>query len=156
VEWNKKRRESRTIEVRGVRAEDIGFPFAQQAARIRRQVKGREDELVCLITSCPASELNPRQWLTANRLGWGIESGLHQRLDISLRDDDCRVRTPRSMWVLGMFRRLANSLFMHWRSLQRRPQHKTTTDFHAYMDEENLRRALRFVKSKRPSLKPSS
>lgn len=112
--------------------------------------------MVCLVTSLEPEELSPRQWLDYNRLAWGIESGLHQRLDISLRDDDCRVRTPRSMLVLGMFRRLSNSLFMHWRSQQPRPKHKTTTDFHACMDEDNLRQGLRFVTSKRPSLKPPS
>jgi hypothetical protein len=74
-----------------------------------------------LVTNLEPAQLNPRQWLDCNRLAWGIENGLHQRLDISLRDDDCRVRIPRSMHILGMFRRLSTSLFMHWRSLQLRP-----------------------------------
>lgn len=130
--------------------------MASQIARIRRQTKGRKDELVCLITSLSPQQLNPRQWLHLNRQAWGIENGLHQRLDVSLRDDQCRVRIPRSMWILGMFRRLGTSLFMHWRSLQLRPKHKTTTDFQSEMGEENLRRAFRFVKSKRPTLKPRS
>lgn len=156
MEWNKGRRESRTLEARPVRADEIGFPFAAQVARLRRQSTGRQDELVCLITSLEPTQLNPRQWLGGNREGWGIESGLHYRLDISWRDDECRVRTPHSMWVLGMFRRLATSLFMHWRDQQERPEHKTTTDFQAYMEEENLRRAFRFAKAKRPSLKPAS
>jgi hypothetical protein len=112
--------------------------------------------VVCLVTNLEPAQLSPRQWLDSNRLAWGIENGLHQRLDISLRDDECRVRTPRSMHILGMFRRLSTSLFMHWRSLQCRPKYKTMTDFHAYMDEDNLRQAMRFVTSKRPSLKPAS
>jgi len=156
VEWNKSRRESRTIETRPVQAEEICLPFAAQAGRIRRQTKGRIDELVCVVTSLDPAQLTPSQWLRENRLAWGIESGLHQRLDISLREDECRVRLPRSMWILGMFRRLTTSLFMHWRSQQLRPKHKTTTDFQAYMEEENLRRALRFVKSKHSSFKPTS
>lgn len=156
MEWNKSRRESRTIEVRPTSAEDIGFPMASQVAQIRRQTKGRKDELVCLITSLPPDQLSPRQWLDLNRQAWGIENGLHQRLDISLRDDECRVRIPRSMWILGMFRRLSTSLFMHWRSQQPHPKHKTTTDFQSEMGEENLRRAFRFVKSKRPTLKSHS
>jgi len=109
-----------------------------------------------LITNLEPAQLSPRQWLDCNRLAWGIENGLHQRLDISLRDDDCRVRAPRSMHILGMFRRLSTSLFMHWRSLQPRPEYKTTTDFQSQMDEENLRTALRFVTSKRSTLKPAS
>jgi hypothetical protein len=73
--------------------------------------------------------LDAAQWLQYNRAAWGIESGLHQRLDVSHRDDQCRVRRPKSMRVMGMFRRLNNSLFMHWRSRQNKPQHKTTTGF---------------------------
>ncbi len=60
------------------------------------------------------------------------------------------------MHILGMFRRLSTSLFMHWRSLQPLPHYKTTTDFQAHMEEDNLRQALRFVTSKRSSLKPAS
>ena len=32
---------------------------------------------------------------------WGIENGLHQRLDISHNDDRCRVRNDNAMLVLG-------------------------------------------------------
>ena len=37
--------------------------------------------MVALVTSLPPSELNAAQWLEDNRAAWGIESGLHQRLD---------------------------------------------------------------------------
>jgi hypothetical protein len=53
--------------------------------------------------------------VAANRAAWGIENGLYQRLDVSRFDDLCRVRNPNSMWVIGMFRRFSNSLYMHWR-----------------------------------------
>jgi len=139
-----------------VQPEDLGFPFAAQAAQVRRQTRGRTDEVVCLITNLAPAQLSARQWLDCNRLAWGIENGLHQRLDVSLRDDQCRVQIPRSLHLLGMFRRLSNSLFMHWRSLQPHAQYQTTTDFHAYMEEDNLRHALRFVTSKRPTLKSPS
>lgn len=109
-----------------------------------------------MVTSLEPAQLSPRQWLRDNRLAWAIENGLHQRLDISLRDDECRVRLPGSLWILGMFRRLTTSLFMHWRSQQPRPKHKTVTDFQADMEEENCRRALRFVNSKHASFKPPS
>jgi hypothetical protein len=52
-----------------------------------------------------------------------------------------------------MYRRIANSLFMEWRSHQRRLEHVTTTDFQTLMAEEHRRKALRFVLAKRPSLK---
>jgi hypothetical protein len=47
-----------------------------------------------------------------NRDHWGIESGSHQRLDVSHNDDRCRVRNHNAMWVLAMMRRLRNSLFI--------------------------------------------
>ena len=44
-----------------------------------------------------------------NRQGWDIETGLHARLDVSLLEDLCRIRTPRSLWVLGLLRRLVGA-----------------------------------------------
>ena len=131
----------------------MGFPFARQAARLVRQTTGRQDENVALITSAPASLLPAPRWLALNRQGWGIESGLHQRLDVSYNDDRCRVQTDNAMWVLGMFRRLANSLFVEWSTQQRRPDHVTTTTFQTVMAENHRTAAMRFVLSKRPSLK---
>jgi hypothetical protein len=111
---------------------------------------------VALVTSAEPKQLNAQQWLYYNRLGWDIETGLHLRLDISHHDDLCRIRLPRSMWVVGMLRRLANSLFMQWRSGHHKPQHKTTTDFQTHFEEDNLRRGLKLVTATRPSLKPLS
>jgi hypothetical protein len=152
VELNKGCLESRTLEARPVAAENIGFPFAAQAALLVRQHAGRKNEMVALITSLPPEELSAAQWLQANRQAWGIENGLHQRLDVSLNDDRCRVRSPKGLWIMGMFRRLTNSLLVEWLHRQPKPQHKSTTDFHTYMAEDNLLRALRFVTSKRPAL----
>lgn len=152
MERHKQCRESRTIETRRVTPEAVGFPFAAQAARLRRQHTGRQDECVALVTSCPPEKLDARQWLRANRQGWGIETGLHLRLDVSLRDDCCRVRSPNGLWILGMLRRLANSLFIAWRQRQPKPQHKSTTDFQTAMGEENLVKAMSFVTAKRPKL----
>lgn len=152
MEKNKGVQESRTIETALVQPENIGFPFAAQAALLVRQHAGRKDETVALVTSLPPEALNAQQWLCANRQSWGIESGLHQRLDVSLNDDRCRVRHANGLWVLGMFRRLANSLFIEWRSHQPKAKYKTTTDFQAAMGENNLAKAIRFVTCKRPHL----
>lgn len=131
----------------------MGFPFAAQVARLLRQTQGRQDEEVALITSAPPQRLNAQTWLHLNRQGWGIESGLHQRLDVSYNDDRCRVKSDKGMLILGMYRRLANSLFMEWRQRQRRPEHVTTTDFQTLLAEEHRCKALRLVLAKRPSLK---
>jgi hypothetical protein len=145
VEKNKGVQESRTLETRLAASENLGFPFAAQAAMLVRQHAGRKDETVALVTSLPPEALNARQWLQANRHAWGIENGLHQRLDVSLNDDRCRVRNPNGLWVLGMFRRLVNSLFMQWRSQHPKAKYQTTTDFQAAMGEDNLAKAISFV-----------
>ena len=130
-EINKSRKESRSIVTAPVSGEQICFPLAEprKLSGLLRQTEGRKDELVALITSIEPSRLDATNWLRLNRDYWGIESGLHQRLDISHNDDRCRVRNDNAMLVLGMMLRLSNSLFMQWRGYQRRPDHVTTTDF---------------------------
>ena len=127
--------------------------MAEQAALLLRQTEGRTDELVALITSLEPSRLDATSWLRLNRDHWGIESGLHQRLDISHNDDRCRVRNDNAMLVLGMMLRLSNSLFIQWSGYKRRPDHVTTTDFQSALSEDHLRAALRLALSKHPNLK---
>jgi hypothetical protein len=119
---------------------------------LTRQHVGRKNETVGLITDLPPESLNAQSWLGANRCAWGIENGTHQRLDVSLNEDRCRVRNTNGLWVLGMLRRLVISLFMHWRQRQPRPEHRSLTDFQAAMGEDNLTRAMAFVTRARPSL----
>jgi hypothetical protein len=144
--------ESRTLESRPVAAEDIGFPFAAQVALVTRQHVGRKDETVALITNHSPQELPAQAWLRANRQGWGIENGLHQRLDVSLNDDRCRVQSTNALWILGMLRRLVVSLYIHWRTQQPAPNGLSLTDFQAAMGEDNLAKALAFVTHRIPKL----
>lgn len=139
-----------------VTPEDVGFPFASQVARLLRQTQGRKDEQVALITSAPAAMLPAKLWLQSNRSGWGIENGLHQRLDVSYNDDRCRVQSDNGICVLGMFRRLAISLFVEWSSHQKRPERVTTTDFQAQMAENHRAAAVSLILTKRPSLRNRS
>lgn len=125
--------------------------MAEQGALLLRQVQGRKDQLVSLVSSVEPARLPAAQWLALNRWAWGIENGTHQRLDVSHNDDRCRIRTSNGIWIMGMFRRLSNSLFMEWRGRQPKPEHQTTTDFQEVMAEEHRRRALRTVFSKNPA-----
>jgi hypothetical protein len=104
------------------------------------------------VTSLPPEEFNASQWLYANRDAWGIENGLHLRLDVSLNDDRCRIRNTNGLWVFGMLQRLAISLFMEWRGRQDKPKHQSYTDFQSAMGENNLSKAFRFVNSQCPRL----
>jgi hypothetical protein len=119
---------------------------------LTRQHVGRKTETVGLITDLAPAQLPAVQWLKANRQAWGIENGTHQRLDVSLNDDRCRVRNTGGLWILGMLRRLVISLFMHWRARHAKPQHQSLTDFQSAMGEDNLAKAMAFVTHQRPKL----
>lgn len=155
MDYTKSRLESRSILTQPVSPEQVSFPFAAQAARLLRQTDGRHDEPVALLTSAPPDQLNAQQWLDLNRQGFsGIENGLHQRLDVSQNDDRCRIRLSPGMFVMGLFRRFSNSLFMEWRAYQPHPQYQTTTLFQAAMAEDHCRPALRLVLAQHPSMRP--
>ena len=121
-----------------------------------RFTSARKPEQVILLTSRAPETLNALDWLKLNRASWGIESGLHQRLDVSHLDDLSRVRKPSSMLFMGMFRRLSNSLCMHWISKQRNPHHKTTADFFNAMNANHQRNAIRSLSASRPSFSSAS
>lgn len=55
-------------------------------------------------------ELEARGMLTLKRGYWVIESRLHHCLDITLREDQSRVRTPKAARALGTIRRVILSL----------------------------------------------
>ena len=146
----------RVLRSRAATSEQVDFPCVEQVALLRRHLRHHSPETVALVTSLLPEELNAARWLKDNRAAWGIESGLHQRLDVSHLDDLCRVRTPQSMRVIGMFRRFSNSLFMHWRSRQKKPKHKTTTDFFSAMNAEHHRYAIRCLHARQPSFQTAS
>jgi hypothetical protein len=123
---------------------------------VRREVQGRQPETVELLSSLPPGRMDAMGWLQFNREHWDIENGLHARLDVSRRDDQCRLRAPNAVRVHGIFARLANSLFLHWRSHQPKPHHKTTTDFAATMSADHARRVLRTVTARQPNLTSAS
>ena len=137
-------------------AETVDFPCVEQVALLRRHLRHHAPETVALVTSLLPEQLSATQWLALNRAAWGIENGLHQRLDVSHLDDLCRVRLPQSMQVMGILRRFSNSLFLHWRSRQNKPQYKTTTDFFSAMNAEHHRYAIRCLHARQPSFRTPS
>ena len=141
---------------RAATPEPVNFPCVEQIALLRRHLRQHSPETVALVTSLPHQSLAAAQWLQCNRAAWGIESGLHQRLDVSHLDDQCRGRKPKSMRGMGMFRRFSNRLFMHWRSRQKKPPHNTTTDFFSAMNAEHHRYAIRCLHARQPSFQSAS
>jgi len=120
-------------------------------AQLYRHIGQHKPETVHLITSRPPAQLNATQWLDATRTYWGVEGGLHQRLDASTNEDQCRVRNRNGVWVLGMLRRLAVSLFAEWRSRDEKRKRDTMTDFQSHMCAEHITPAMRFITARCPS-----
>jgi len=100
------------------------------------------------LTSREPARLTAQQWEQLQRNYWGVEAGLHQRLDVSADEDRSRVRHRNAAWILAMFRRLGVSLFMHWRGRAPKRAKATLPDFHEEMGLENQRRAFALVNSK--------
>jgi hypothetical protein len=106
------------------------------------------------LLSTPQARARARRCLAANRAACGIESGLHQRLDVSDRDDPCRVRRPKALRRMGLFRRSSHSLFKEWRRRQKKPRHQTTIDYFGAMNAmnaEHQRDAVRCLHARHPS-----
>lgn len=117
---------------------------------------GEQADLQYLLTSRPADQLSPLQWSQAQRAYWGVEAGLHQRLDVSADEDRSRVRNRNACWTLSIFRRIAISLFMHWRQHHPKQAHASLADFHEEMSLEHHRRAFALLNSKQSAALESS
>ena len=158
-EINRSRPEARSLLRFDVTPAQAGFPHATQAAEMKRFIdrKSRsKEEVECeyLITSLSKEDLNATAMLKLDRDYWGIESGLHQRLDVSSYEDKSRVRNPKSALNLGLFRRAAISFAIHW--MQRQPNRRlaTTTGFYDAMRANGCRKALSLLTVKHPSWLP--
>lgn len=161
---NRGRREARAFAGFSVSATQAGFPFATYTTKVSRawDVPGRikdqgHYEQVWLLAS--HTDATAQRLLESNRLYWGIEDNLHQRLDCSrLNEDRSRVRTPNNLLNLAMFRRLVVSLAIAWCRLQENPRLATTNGFIDAMSRENARPALSLAltrqRTARQNLKP--
>jgi hypothetical protein len=104
-----------------------------------------------VITSADPHIWRAKELLQYRRDYWGIEGVFHQRLDASLDEDRSRVRTPKGLTVLGMFRRLAVSFATAWLACApRRKQKKSTRDFQEHLRADSARRAFALVTSRNP------
>ena len=112
-EHNRGRWEIRFLECVEVQPRQVGFPGARLAARLQTRVKRDgtwHREVIYLVSSLTLDELQAERMLTLKRGYWVVESRLHHCLDITLREDQSRVRTPGAARVLGTIRRVVVSL----------------------------------------------
>lgn len=134
-----------------------------QAADLRRFIdrsikpnakKQPEVEREFLLTSLEAVQLDAVNMLQLDREYWGIEAGMHQRLDVSGQEDKSRVRTRPSAFNLCLFRRAANSFVVHWIQRQPNPRLATTSGFYDEMSAKGCRKAFALVTACKPSWIP--
>ncbi len=88
-------------------AAQIGCLHRQSGAQAKLEVE-------YLVTSRPAHQLAAEAFLNMDRNYWGVESGLHQRLDCSGFEDRLRVRHKGVVHLLGLFARVGVALFVRW------------------------------------------
>lgn len=131
---------------------DIGWAGALQIARIDRQIgaAGKRTH-TWLICSRGSKEWSETTWLKTEQTRWGIENRNHHTLDVSHREDESRVRHPDAATVLGIFRRLSNTLKQVW--AQGRPRREATA--RDWMDENQFDRwkAIRLITQPVPESK---
>ena len=78
----------------------------------RQSGKDAAPEVEYLVTSRAAGPLAPEEFLNTDRDYWGVESGLHQRLDCSGFEDRLRVRHKGAVHILGLLARVGVALFV--------------------------------------------
>jgi hypothetical protein len=101
--------------VRDVTPAQLGLAGAAQLILILSTLteKGQAPKTVptYFAVSRPSDQLNPLQILQLRRRQWGIEASCHQRLDVSLHEDQSRVRSVSGVAVLGVLARISLALF---------------------------------------------
>jgi hypothetical protein len=100
--------------VREVTPVQLGLAGAAQLVLIIRTCaeKGKTTTTCTyFVTSRPAQRLAPWETLQLRRGQWGIEAVCHQRLDVSLHEDQSRVRSLSAVAVLALLSRISLALF---------------------------------------------
>jgi hypothetical protein len=128
----------------------IDFPFAEQAARLTRCVDSRRKpaeaiETEYLVTSRPAAQMSAEQMLRQDRQYWGIETGLHLRLDVIAGEDRSRVRHRNAVMNLAVIRRALVSLAVAWSRRQPNRRQASLSGFYDFMTSRNSQMAFKLV-----------
>jgi predicted transposase YbfD/YdcC len=159
-ELNRSRIEARCLIAFDTTATRIDFPFAQQAARLTRCIDStrkpaQEIETEYLVSSRPAAQMNAQQMLQADRKYWGIETGLHLRLDVIAGEDRSRVRKTNAVMNLAVIRRAVVSVAVHWIRHCKARRQASMSGFFDFMSAQTSRKAFALVTTSKPSWLPN-
>ena len=159
MELNRSRPEARCLIRFDATAEQACFPAVAQAARLTRYIdrakpKKEGVETEWLVTSRPPVAMSAEAMYLADRRYWGIENGLHLRLDVTAHEDLSRVRLPVAALNLAMIRRATLSLAVHWISRCTNPRQATLQGFYDFMAARNSRKAFSLVSASKAAWLP--
>ena len=160
-ERNRGRTEARCLQAWDTTAAAVVFPFVEQAARLTRCIDSDQQPAGKIVTeyllcSLPAAALDAPQMLAADRRYWGIETGLHLRLDVSAGEDRSRVRHRTSALNLAMIRRAVVSVAVKWIGKCRQPRRATLSGFFDFMSAKQSKKAFSLVTVSKSSWLPTA
>lgn len=118
-----------------------------------KPTKGIETEY--LLSSRPTAQMNAEQMLKADRRYWGIETGLHLRLDVIAGEDRSRVRKPNAVMNLAVIRRAVVSVAVHWIRHCKDKRRATMSGFYDFMSAAAGKKAFNLVTVSKPSWLPN-
>lgn len=128
----------------------MAFPFVEQAARLTRCFDSQkhpatEIQTEYLLCSRPRAALGAWDMLRADRGYWGIETGLHLRLDVTAGEDRSRVRNRTSALNLAMIRRAVVSVAVGWIKKCPELRKATLSGFFDHMAAKQSQKAFSLV-----------
>lgn len=137
-------------------AETLCCVGARSVVEVTREVtilagkdKGKHTlETVVYVSSLEMLPHKAQHLLSTIRQYWGIEAALHQRLDVTAREDASRVRNPNSLLVLGILRRTVMGIYLDWHRRRKNKRQSTLKDFHDAMNAFNHRGAIALIRSR--------
>lgn len=144
-----RRKEYRALVAKPIEPKELGLAGALQLARVDRQIgaKGKVNQ-TWLVASRATGQLSELEWLKLEQQRWGIENRTHHTLDVTHREDESRVRQPNAATVLGIFRRLSNSLKQVW--AKGRPKREATARDWVEQNQFNRRNAICLITRQDP------
>ena len=115
----------------------VDWPYAEQVFKVEREFTylntGQlSQEVVYGVSSLTASEADAARLLAITRRHWGIESGLHYRRDVTLREDRSRVRMGQAPHVIAAINNMVLGLLARF-GYTNAPQARR--HFAAHLDE---------------------
>ena len=95
---------NRSFDWKGMKTLGVAMTF--------REFKGETPDLsdVCIRYYISSAKLTAKRLAEATREHWHIENKLHWKLDVAMREDDCRIRRGNTAQLLSGFRHIAINL----------------------------------------------